>query len=116
MNRITSPDILSNSPNKEGNLFKILNIYGIRFEIYYGYYEDCERENSLVEPMPIYPDFLKEPQFTSDGLPFVTKMQDACRYYKGNRKNFMECAECEYYENGEDLIGVCTNPTRKGQV
>ncbi len=116
INKILSPNILSNPPNKEGDLFKRFQLYGHEFEIFYGYYEDIERENPLIDPMPIYPDFLKEPQYTTDGLPFVTKMQDACEYYKGDEEKFKECAECEYYENGEELIGICTNEIRKEQI
>ncbi len=108
---------LSQPPNcNEGDLFKRFQIYGHEFEIFYGYYEDIERENPLIDPMPIYPDFLKEPQYTTDGLPFVTKMQDACEYYIGKQKICKECAECEYYKHGEELIGVCTNPNRKEQM
>lgn len=116
INKLIAPKELSNPPNNEGDLFNIFHIHGKRFEIFYGYYEDCERKNPLVEPMPIYPDFLENPQYTKKGFPFVTKMQDACKYYKGNKSEYNECAECEYFENGEDLIGVCTNTTRKEQI
>lgn len=114
LTKLFPQNTLSQPPNcNEGDLFKRLQIEGREFEIYYGYYEDIERENPLVEPMPIYPDFLKEPQYTADGFPFVTKMQDACEHYKGNKEKFKECAECEYYKHCEDLIGVCTNLNRK---
>jgi len=109
---------------KEGELYKVLNIEGKIFHLYYGYYEECERNNSLISPMPIYPDFKKSPQYTKEGLPFVTKMQDACQYYIGKRpKNFegSECAECEYYKHGDELIGICKctynriNPKENGE-
>ncbi len=98
----------STSKNQEGDLYKILNIKGHTFKLYYGYYEECERENPAVEPMPIYPDFIKTPEFTENGQAFVTKMQDACKYYKGKPGQFNECAECEHYLHGDDLIGICT--------
>ncbi len=93
---------------KEGDLYKILSISDCTFKLYYGYYEEYERENPAIEPMPIYPDFLKAPRYTDDGFPFVTKMQDACKRFKGKADEFSECAECEHYLHGDDLIGICT--------
>ncbi len=97
-------------PPREGDLFKSLEIEGHRFDIYYGYYEDCERENPAIEPMPIYPDFTASPCRTATGAPFVTKMQDACRHYIGRVTDYKECAECAYYRHGDDFIGVCICP------
>ena len=95
------------SQNQEGELFKVIHIHGKQFPIYYGYYEECDRNNPVVEPMPIYPDFLTQPQYTEDGFPFVTKMQSACRYYRGQSANEQDCAECEYYKHGDELLGIC---------
>lgn len=92
---------------REGDLYKIINIQGHTFELYYGYYEEIERNNPAIEPMPIYPDFLKNPIYNNDDFPFVTKMQDACKHYKGKSGQFKECAECEHYLHGDDLIGIC---------
>lgn len=100
---------------KEGDLYKVLNISGRNFKLYYGYYEECERENPAVEPMPIYPDFIKSPEYTDSGQAFVTKMQDACKHYKGKADKFSECAECQYYSHGDDLIGICTCQQNKKQ-
>ncbi|MBO5196619.1 MAG: hypothetical protein J6C03_05940 [Clostridia bacterium] len=94
--------------NSEGELYKSLNVYGCDFDIYYGYYEDCDRQNPFVDPMPIYPDFIKNPQYTKNGLPFVTKMQGACSYYKGKDTKEKDCAECRHYLHGAELLGVCT--------
>ena len=94
-------------PN-EGDLYKVIHLYGHTFSIFYGYYETFERDNPEVEPMPIYPDFLAKPQYTTDGFPFVTKMQDTCIHYSGKLSGFSECAECRYYLHGDELIGICT--------
>jgi len=99
-------------PN-EGELYKSIEIFGHTFEIFYGYYEECERDNPNVEPMPIYPDFIINPQFTKDGYPFVTKMQDACLRYRGRPSKYPECAECEHYCHGDDFLGICTNEKNK---
>ena len=71
--------------HREGELYKVVTVFGKTFELWYGYYEDYERENPTVEPMPIYPNFRKEPLYTDEGEPFVTMMQDACPYYKGEK-------------------------------
>lgn len=96
------------SPHKEGELYKTIDLYGSVFHIYYGYYEEIDRKNPQAEPMPIYPDFLKDPQKTNDGFEFVTKMQDACSSYIGEANACPECADCKFFKEGSDLIGVCT--------
>ena len=94
--------------NVEGELYRVINVQGTEFAIYYGYYEEIDRTNPQAEPMPIYPDFLKNPQKTNDGFEFVTKMQDACSSYIGEAHACPECADCKYFKEGSDLIGVCT--------
>ena len=97
----------------EGDLYKILHVQGQMFPLYYGYYEDCERNNPCAEPMPIYPDFVKTPCYSAAGDPFVTKMQDACRHYNGVNCEYQECGECTWYQQGEELLGVCICPENR---
>lgn len=89
---------------REGELYKRLELFGRAFELYYGYYEDYERERG--EPVPIYPDFQKSPEYTPDGYPFVTQMQGLC---SRGESRFSDgcCIDCGYYRHGEDLIGIC---------
>ena len=94
-------------PHSEGELFKKIEISGVVFTIYYGYYEQYERDNPHIDPMPIYPDFIKQPVYTKDGQPFVTKMQDGCIYFNGKPSESPECAECKHFIQGEDFIGTC---------
>ena len=93
--------------HQEGDLYKVIDLHGHRFPIHYGYYDEQERCNPLVDPMPIYPNFLAEPKFTAEGYRFVTKMQDACPHYRGPRKPEADCAECKHYCHGDDLLGIC---------
>lgn len=93
---------------EEGELYKEIKLHGQTFPLYYGYYAKCERENPAIDPMPIYPNFLEEPRYTDEGFAFVTKMQDSCRHYVGKLGKFNECAECEYYLHGDELLGICT--------
>ena len=96
----------------EGAVYKTLTVFDNTFEVKYGYYEEFERENEHCYPVPIYPDFLKDPVYTKDGHPFVTKMQELCRF--GSSK-FPDgcCADCPYFQYGAEMIGICTCPENR---
>ena len=99
----------------EGELYKEVELYGRTFALYYGYYDECDRQNPLCEPIVIYPDFLKEPVYTEEGEPFVTMVQDACKSYRGETKRTPDttCADCKYFERGEEWFGICLYPKNK---
>lgn len=91
----------------EGELFKVITAHGERFEIYYGYYEEIDRQNPNQEPMEMYPNFIEKPRYTDTGIPFVTAMQKPCGYFSGEQDEDDTCYQCSYYEKCEDLLGVC---------
>jgi len=93
--------------NVEGELYRVVNVQGTEFELYYGYYEEADRRNPLVEPMPIYPDLLSEPRYTQGGKRIVTRMQDACENYNGSRGGDEVCGECRHFKRCEALFGIC---------
>ncbi len=95
---------------RDGDLYKIVKLYGHIFELRYGYYEEYEKEKG--EPIPIYPNFKKNPIYTNEGFPFVTQMQSLCRYGT-SRFDDGCCVDCIYYKDGEELIGICTNTKNK---
>lgn len=96
----------TNTPEpREGDLFKVIEYMGRSFEIRYGYYEEKDR---VFEPMAIYPDFVKDPVYTDGGMPFVTAMQQPCRLFRGEWDENSTCEDCSYYQNCEELIGICT--------
>lgn len=96
---------------KEGDIFKRIELYGVAFEIRYGYYEDIDRQ---YEPYEVYPDFTKTPVYTSDGAPFVTLTQTPCRYFQKKKNAFdCDCGTCIYMERGDELIAVCRCPQNK---
>ena len=90
---------------RDGDFYKTVKVFGRSFELYYGYYEEYERHRG--EPIPIYPDFKTKPEYTKDGYPFVTQMQELC---ENGESNFQEgcCVDCRHYKQGDDLIGICT--------
>ncbi len=102
-------DIQKEPEHKEGELYKVVTTFGKTFELRYGYYDEIDRQSPLCEPAVIYPDFVKTPLYTDDGEPFVTMMQDACTNYKGETKRNADttCADCKYFERGEEWFGIC---------
>lgn len=101
-----------NQTPREGDLYRRITAFGKEFSLHYGYYDEIERHSKYNEPIPIYPDFLAEPQYTDCGMPFVTAMQDACPHYAGSEREGF-CQSCEHYAECEDLLGVCRSPRMK---
>lgn len=93
---------------KEGELYKIIELYGKTFEIRYGFYEESDRLNRYAEPVEIYPDFIKQPQYTDDGCPFITAIQSPCEHFHGKRDENSTCEECSHYKHCEELLAICT--------
>ena len=100
-------------PPKEGDLYKEVTVFGKTFRLLYGYYENFERESPFNDPMPIYPDFTKEPYYTAEGIPIVTAMQDICEFYKGKNDEDSSCADCLFFQKSEELFGLCNCPHKK---
>ena len=92
---------------QEGDLYRVISTFGKTFELYYGYYEDVDRMSKFAKPIEIYPDFLKDPVFTSDGIPFVTAIQNTCNQYIKIKDTTDRCADCKYFLKGEELFGLC---------
>lgn len=106
---------LTESTHKEGDLYKVVTTFGKTFELRYGYYGEQDRQNPLCIPAVIYPDFTSKPLYTDDGKPFVTMMQDACKSYRGEAKRTADttCAECKYFQRGEEWFGICKCPKNR---
>ncbi len=98
---------------KEGDLYKEVTVSGKTFRLLYGYYESFERESPFNEPMPIYPDFIKEPHYTAEGIPIATAMQNVCEFYIGKTDEDSSCSECSFFEISEELFGLCNCPQKK---
>ena len=92
---------------QEGELYKLVNVYGKFFELRYGYYEEKDREAFGGTPVPIYPNLHKEPQYMEQGLPILTRMQRPCRFYDGKMETDADCDMCKHFERCEKFFGVC---------
>ena len=101
--------------HKEGELYRVIEAHGRHFEIYYGYYDEMDRQNPSLPPLEMYPDFKQKPIFTEEGIPFVTAMQAICEYYLGDGDEDNTCYQCNHFEKCEELLGVCKCPSRRNR-
>ena len=92
---------------KEGDLYKEVTIFDKTFRLLYGYYESFERESPFNDPIPIYPDFIKEPHYTAEGIPIATAMQNVCEFYNGKNDEDSSCSDCVFFQQYEELFGLC---------
>ncbi len=107
-----TPNTANHTPPQEGDLYKVVECQGKTFEIRYGYYEEIDRQ---YEPVAIYPDFLQEPMYTGDGIPFATQMQDVCPHYSGSEPDDC-CGGCDHFQKDTDLFGLCTCKLRRNET
>ena len=92
---------------KDGTLYKTLEIENVRFDIYYGYESQTERQRGW-EPTPQYPDFDRSPQYTKEGFPFSLAYGGPCEHYAPIERDTDEwCAGCSFFERRDEIIGIC---------
>ncbi|MBQ8229234.1 MAG: hypothetical protein IJZ32_00895 [Clostridia bacterium] len=91
-----------------GALYKTVEIDGVRFDIYYGFYNEREKELGY-EPTPVYPNFDKNPQYTKNGELVVAVYKDLCEHYKPLPKTIEldGCVNCVHFDRREEYIGLC---------
>ncbi len=96
-----------NAPQKEGDLYKRINIGQHIFELRYGYYTESDR--AFGEPAVIFPELSETKLYTEDGYRIVTAVQDPCEFYKasGSKTNDESCIGCIHYSPPGDDIGIC---------
>jgi len=103
----------SNTP-VEGDIFDIVSVGGHQFTIRYGFYEEAER--GTTDPIPIYPCFIRDPHYTLEGQPLITRVQDACEHYAPAGDGDGWCADCIHCSSTEFEIGVCRCENRRKQI
>lgn len=91
---------------RDGDLYKVVNVFRKVFNLYYGYYEEQDKYGKYTEPVPIYPNFIENPQYSENGHPFTTEMQDICTHYQG-KEGEDSCFFCSHFCKGSELIGLC---------
>ena len=107
LTRILSKGVEQPHTPKEGDLYKEVTISDKTFRLLYGYYESFERESPFNDPIPIYPDFIKEPHYTAEGIPIATAMQNVCEFYNGKNDEDSSCSDCVFFQKYEELFGLC---------
>ncbi len=98
---------------QEGAVYETFNIGGHSIIVYYGFYDESDREMGGL--VPIVPDFLSNPLYTEDGYPLATQTQDSCLHYKVRSQEEGDgwCADCIHYSDENSLIGICKCRKRK---
>ena len=99
--------------HKEGELYREVTISDKTFRLLYGYYESFERDCPFNDPIPIYPDLIKQPHYTPEGIPIVTAMQNVCEFYNGKNDEDSSCSDCGFFQKHEELFGFCCCPKNK---
>ncbi len=96
-----------NSPPKEGDLYKRIQIGQHTFELRYGYYTESDR--AFGEPAVIFPELSETKLYTEEGYRIVTAVQDYCAFYEASGQKTKEesCTGCIYYLPPGDDIGIC---------
>ena len=98
----------NSDPPAEGELYRSLEIEGVSFDIYYGYY-DPDRERGVLEPMPVFPDLRKSPTYTERGYLLVNADGDVCEHFSPRAESAEEgwCNDCRYLELHDTCLGIC---------
>ena len=94
--------------HKEGDLYKVIELEGVRLEIRYGYY-DPPLERGNIEPMPIFPDLATDPLYTKEGYLLVTADQEICECFAPVASASEEgwCHDCRHLTLYEECLGIC---------
>lgn len=98
---------------KEGDLYKRYVVDDHTFEIRYGFY--IEEERGRVEPLPVFPDLVKDPVYTAAGEPVTALVQVPCGHYAPRQAERSEgwCGDCIHYDGGKEEMGRCLCPLRR---
>ena len=98
---------------KNGELYKSVEVEGVRFDIYYGY--ESENVKRLGwEPTPQYPDFNTQPTFSPQGKRFTLTYGEICNDYQPISKTTERicCQNCKLFNKKEEYIGLCESKNR----
>lgn len=99
--------------HEKKELYNVYRAGGREFCVY------MEYDEQLDESYPAYPDFEKHPEYTVDGRPFATAVQESCPYCKTGVPEEpppSDCGSCVwFYREGTsyDIIGICMCDARR---
>ena len=97
---------------KEGDVYAIYHVGGHTYIVKYGYYaeQDHQAEREAGEYLvPVYPDFISDPQYDEKGYSLATRIQAPCVFYRPSQPKAPEdwCRDCVYYPSDKAPIGIC---------
>lgn len=98
---------------EEKHLHKIYQVGDRSFPIYFEY------DEQMGERYPAYPDFEEHPEYTREGHPFVTAVQERCPFVKVKsleEEMPSECSDCAWFYREHtpyDPIGICMCDARR---
>lgn len=97
----------------EGDLYRVYTVDNLSFEIRYGYH--AENERGRIEPLPIFPDMVAAPVYTSRGIPVTAYVQAPCTHYIPRQHTHPEewCGDCLHYGGYREKMGHCLCPERR---
>ncbi len=93
---------------RKKHLHKIYQVGDHHFPVYQEY------DEQMGESYPVFPDFEVCPEYTAQGRPFVTAVQESCPYAKARNleETPSDCSDCEWFfreHTHYDPIGICMN-------
>jgi hypothetical protein len=98
---------------EEKHLHKIYRVGEWSFPVY------LEYDEQLGESFLAYPDFEECPEYTGEGRPFVTPVQESCPYAKAKapeEETPSDCSGCGWFYREHtpyDPIGICMCDVRR---
>lgn len=98
---------------EEKHLHKIYRVGEWSFPVY------LEYDEQLGESFLAYPDFEECPEYTGEGRPFVTAVQESCPYAKAKapeEETPSDCSGCGWFYREHtpyDPIGICMCDVRR---
>ena len=98
---------------EEKHLHKVYQVGDRSFPVY------LEYDEQMGGNYPIFPDFEEYPEYTAEGRPFATAVQESCSYAKVKALEAdppNDCSDCVWFYRKYtpyDPIGICMCDARR---
>ena len=98
---------------EEKHLHKVYQVGGRSFPVY------LEYDEQMGGSYPVFPDFEEYPEYTGEGRPFATAVQESCSHAKAKALEAdtpRDCSDCAWFYREHtpyDPIGICMCDVRR---